>query len=303
MKNWSTSLAKLLVEFLMLIVLFAAGGAFASTLDDPGPKALAIAAFDAALNIWPLALAISLATGMVSFRVPRKNPIMVLLSVAFVGLILAAAGVWARGFEWHLPEPPKPTVAIGQAVENGDRLAMVSAVRGNSVSGLVTVDWAGPMPRLGWYAAAPFDPLESRAMAAEKDWYLIPGRSDEDALATSAGPAFFDSFHPLPLVAGEGIVAEMARAAGFVLLCIGFGSFAFGLRRPMSALILATLMALAVVFGDSWFVASSLPELVQSHIGGLANGIETRWVLPAIEAVIGLATSVIGLAFSRRERK
>ncbi|HUX38698.1 MAG TPA: hypothetical protein VMV44_12425 [Rectinemataceae bacterium] len=306
MKAWFAALAKLLVELLMLLLLLASARAFAETIADPGLGAFASAAMGEALRVWPIALALTLTTGVVSFAGLGQRSFAILLSVALLGLVVAMAGTWAREGNHDSPQVAAPRPLVGQLVEDGDRLASVSAISGDSVRGLVTLDWALPMPRLGWNSRAPFDAADSQTMAGGKDWNLAP-RREKAASPISTGLPLIDSLREPLHVAGEPAAPlAYARALGFVLLCVGLGALALRPKLPMNALIIAILAGLAALLGDSLASSTSFLDRGDSFLLGLGRnlGLELGggWVLPLAEGLVGLVGALFGLLLARGKR-
>ena len=299
MKTWLSALAKLLVEFLILLALLSAAGAFAATLDAPDAKALGRAALEQALAEWPLALALSLTTGIVSFAGARPRSLMSLLSVALVGMLIATAGMAVRNLQWQAPARAQAFPLSGQAVETGDRLASISAIEAARVGGLVTVDWSKAMPRLSWHASAPYDAASSSALVGSTHWSLLPAWEKAES-PISTGISFLDRMKPpLSSLEGEGLAARFARAIGFVLLCIGFGSISLRFRLPVSSLLVAIVAGLAASLFDSSAIAARLPSIAASLLNYPDFAIGAQWILPGAEALAGLAAVTAGFLLSR----
>ncbi|HUX39992.1 MAG TPA: hypothetical protein VMV83_02405 [Rectinemataceae bacterium] len=303
MKAWLSALGKLLLEFLMLLILLSAAGAFASTLDAPSFGAFGRAIIARSLLDWPVALSLALTTGIISFAGARSATLRSLLSVALAGLVIAAAGTAARSLDWQ-PEPvPSAFPVAGQAVESGDRLASVSAIEAAKVRGLVTVDWAKAMPRLSWRATAPFDAASSSAMAGSARWSLVPVWEKEES-PISTGLPWLDGLRPpLAQVEDEGLAKNLARAFGFVILCIGFGSLSLRFRLPISALIVAVLAALAAALLDATLFATRLPLLAASLQTSSGFELIAGWMIPGSETILGLVAATIGFFLARGVRR
>lgn len=303
MKAWLSALGKLLLEFLMLLILLSAAGAFASTLDAPSFGALGRAAIARSLLDWPVALSLALTTGIISFAGARPASLRSLLSVALAGLVIAAAGTAARGLDWQTEPSPSVFPVAGQAVESGDRLASVSAIEAAKVRGLVTVDWAKAMPRLSWQASAPFDAASCSAQTGSTRWSLVPVWEKEES-PISTGLPWLDGLRPpLAQVVGESLANNLARAFGFVILCIGLGSFSLRFRLPINALIVAIAAALAAALLDSTVFATRLPLLAASLQTSRGFELIAGWMIPGAEVIAGLAAATIGFFLARGVRR
>ncbi len=303
MKRWLAVFGKLILEFLMLLFLLSAAGAFAATLARPSAGSLGLAFLERSLVEWPLALAFALTTGIVSFagalgRSPRN-----LLFVALAGMVAASAGTILREMNWPAMPPSRAFPVAGQAVEVGDRLASVSAIEGSRVRGLVTVDWSKARSRLSWLPSAPFDAIGSSALVGSTRWSLVPAWEGVSS-PLSTGILFIDDLGPpLARVEGEGLAVSWARALGFVFLCVGLGSFSLRFRLPVSALLVALAAALAAVAIDASSVATRLPSIIAAWTEGSFFAVDPRWVLPAAEALAGIAAAAIGLLAARGRRE
>ena len=299
MKAWLSALVKLLAEFFVLLALLSAATAFAATLDEPRPDALGLAALENSLVEWPLALALALTTGIVSFAGGPARSLRNLLSVTLVGIVIATAGTAARNLDWPPPVGPRSFPVWGQAVENGDRLASVDAIEGRTVRKLVTVDWSKAMPRLSWWRAAPFDPSTSSAVVGSERWSLVPAWEKAESPISSGIPILDGLKPPLSRLGGEDLVASLARAYGFVLLCIGLGTFSLRFRLPISSLLVALVAALIAALLDASALAARLPTMIASLQGGSGIAIGAQWVLPAAEFLLGVVAGSIGLLLAR----
>lgn len=300
MKAWLGALAKLLVEFLMLLLLLSTAGAFAASLPSPGAEAFLLAALAAALGAWPPALALAMTTGLVSFGLGSRK-LVALLSAGLLGLLLAAGGSWARGLEWAPPAPPPPRPLVGEALDGKEGLVSVGGLEGAAVRDLVAVDWKEEGPSLIWTPRASYEAGSGRVSAPGGSWSLLP-RREAAGPALSTGLPFIDGLPPPLAPLGEGFFALLARAAGFVLLCLGLGSFSFALRRPMSALLLALLAALAALIADALAPGLGLPRALADLLGELGLALEPRWLFPAAEGLLGLLAASAGLALARGGR-
>ena len=303
MKTWLSALAKLLLEFLMLLVLLSAAGAFAATLDAPSLGAFGRAMLARSLVDWPLALTLALTTGIVSFAGARSGSLRSLLSVALVGLVIAAAGTAARNLDWQLAPAPAAFPVAGQAIETGDGLVSVSAIEASKVRGLVTVDWSKAMPRLSWQTSAPFDAAISSVLVGSAQWSLVPLWEKENTPISTGLPLLDNLRPPLSLVEGEGLAYDLVRAFGFVILCIGLGSFSLGFRLPVNSLIMAIAAALAAVLLDSTIFATRLPLIAASIPEGPSLNLLARWMVPGAEAIAGLVTATIGFFIASGVRR
>ena len=302
MKAWFAALAKLLVELIMLLLLLASARAFAATVADPGLGAFAYACLGAAQRVWPIALALTLTTGIVSFSGLGRRNLATLLSLSLLGFVIATAGTWAGAIRLEGPRLAGPRPLIGQLVVDGDRLASVSAVAGDSVRGLVTLDWAAPMPRLSWSSSAPFDAASARAKAGGISWNLAPMR-EKAASPISSGLPFIDSLPaPLQLDGEPASALAYARAFAFVLFCVGLGALALGPKLPLNALIVAILAGLAALLGDSLAASSGFPTLAEDLLRGLGLGLGGGWALPVAEGIVGFAGALLGLLLGRGRR-
>jgi hypothetical protein len=120
----------------------------------------------------------------------------------------------------------------------------------------------------------------------------------------SIGLPFLDSLKPpLSRVEGEGFWLNLARALGFVILCVGLGSLSLRFHFPVTSLLVALIAALVAVAIDSSAIAVRLPSIIASLSSAPGFALGSHWMLPGAEALLGIAVAAIGLVMPRGARE
>jgi len=300
MRVWLVSAAKFIAEFLILLAIFAAAGAFASNLDAPGPLPLALGLEREALVFWPLALALVTGLGMVTWRIAQRGRFRVLLSVCFLGFGLAALGTAARFnlLPPDLPVPP-PLPAAGSTLSQGEGLVSVRALEGSQARRVAALDWRAPFPRLVWAPRAAFDPGKGGLSLGGATWSLVPAPPPRLGLTL---PFLGEEPLPLPLDPSDSdsFVLSLALACAFVLLCAGLSVPSVAIRWPLAAFALSLLAILLAVLAEAWLGTEAAKTLLVRDSAALGLTLDPLWLVAALEAAVGILVAALGLLLSRR---
>jgi hypothetical protein len=313
MKTWFKAAAKFTAEFLILLALFSAAAAFAATVDAPGVLAFGLEVARAALGSWPLALAIAVGLGMVSWRSATGGRLAVLLSVLLFGFLFAGAGTVTR--ELVIVDAPArdPAPVLGRAVANEDLLVSVATIKDGLARRVVAVDWSGSVPRLAWANVVTYKAASRNLELAGKTWSLRPRAVDMEAWSLPtfvaerldlAGIRALDAASLrggtlAPLQPPFGILHRLALAMAFVLLTAGLAAPSLALRRPLAAFIFSLVAVSVAIVADGWLAASPEPGLLADELARLGLAIDGRWIVPILEAIVGALVAGFGLAVGR----
>jgi hypothetical protein len=298
MKDWLGSAAKFVAEYLILLAIFASAGAFATTVESPGIGSLALAAAHEAQRIFPLALSLTLGLGLLSFRASGRKPASALISVAALGILMAALGVGLRLVPLPSNAPSRLAPLVGVALEAEDRLVSIRSIEGRRAHGVAIMDFGGTFPRLSWTDSLVYREETRSIVQGNRE---IPVARMVRPHEDSSLPLLAFLSRPLREIENLPIPEALTVSSAFILLCVGLASPALGMAWPLAGLSFAIIAIATGIAGDLWL---STPAFVEALRNGAATlGLrDLAPVLPGavIEALVGILGAGLGLFLARK---
>jgi hypothetical protein len=313
MKAWLGVVGRACIEFVIILILisFTAGASSSIVASNGGARVVAINACKAALDLVPLAALLTLFLAFFPFERRIKSRAAGWLGLVVLGFMLFSFGIGIRRAPLlrelaSASEGTKQELrlqAAGTMNQSGRSVLWVGSYEGGEAADVVDVDFGSDYPRLVYASRAPLDVSNgavdiqgricSAALPNAKPLALFPEASVYE------GSWFWDR---LAAMDGASLLFVFASIGGFILLAVGCRFLCRITLWPLANAIIAAAALVALVALDATLSGPDMLGFISSLAGRCGLVLPEGLLLAALEALIGLALSVIDFVLAPKRR-
>ncbi len=308
MRTWLGVIGRACIEFLLILLLLSVSvGAMLSL--DTGIQNLAAYSSIAALDLIPLAAALTLFLAFFSFEHRIRSRLAGWLGLAILGGALMFSGIILRRMEFIKQSLPTPLAISQSPLPNPPGISSTKSniilwykdFSGGDLIDAVAVDFGTDYPRMAYSSRSFFDPDSGLVEIAGRVYDAArplpaPIRLVPEASAF-AGAWIWDR---LAAMEGEPLAHVLAAAGGFILLLLGLRFLCRVTGWPLANAVLAAAGFVGIVVLDAVLAGGAAQKAISGIARELGLALPPVLLLAGLEGGAGLALALADLVASPR---
>ncbi len=308
MRTWLGVMGRACIEFLLILLLLSVSvGAMLSL--DTGIQNLAAYSSAAALDLIPLAAALTLFLAFFSFEHRIQSRLAGWLGLLVLGAFLMAGGLVLRRMEFIKQSLPTPVAVSQSPLPNHPGISSSKAnisfwykeMSGGDLIDVVAVDFGSDYPRMSYSSRSFFDPDSGLMEIAGRTYNAArplpaPIRLVPEASAF-AGAWIWDR---LAMMGNEPLLQVLAAAGGFILLLLGFRFLCRVTGWPLANAVLAAAGFVGIVVLDALLAGAAAQKAISGIARELGIALPPALLLAGLEGGVGFLLALADLAAAPR---